>query len=116
MYQVFAFSTPSGANPYREFLQSVRRSGDTKMLRNFQRAIERLEMHGLALLDSSMMDNIENDIYELRVGPYRVFCFFDRQLDVFMLLNGFRKQTQETPESQKARARALVNQYLDSRG
>ena len=63
-----------------------------------------------------MMDNIENDIYELRVGPYRVFCYYDRQLDVFMLFNGFRKQTRRTPEGQIARARALVNQYLDSKG
>ena len=75
-----------------------------------------MTVHGLALLNSSMMDNIEDAIYELRVGPYRVFCFYNRRSDVFMLLNGFRKQTQRTPESQKARARALASQYLDSRG
>ena len=113
MPQVLEYRTPNGAIPYREFLQLVRRSGDRKALRNFQETIDKLTEHGLTLLNSSMMDNIEDDIYELRVGPYRVFCYYNRQSDVFMLLNGFRKQTQRTPESQKARARALVNQYLE---
>ncbi len=116
MYQVLEFSTPNGSNPYQEFLQSVRRSGDRQASRNLRKATARLGDYGLSLLNSSMMDNIEGDIYELRVGPYRVFCFYDRQSDVFMLLNGFRKQTQRTPESQKARARALVTQYLALRG
>lgn len=87
MYSVFAFRTPNGASPYQEFLQSVRRSGDVKMLRNFQKATDRLGSHGLTLLNSSAMDNIEDDIYELRVGPYRVFCFYDRQSGAFVLLN-----------------------------
>ena len=116
MPEVLQYQTIGGVNPYREFLQSVRRSGDAKALRNFQETIEKLTEHGLALLNSSMMDNIEDAIYELRVGPYRVFCFYDRQSGAFVLLNGFRKQTQRTPESQKARARALVNQYLELRG
>ena len=85
-------------------------------MRRFRDATDKLRQNGLTLLNSSRMDNIEDDIYELRVGPYRVFCYYDRQSDVFMLLNGFRKQTQRTPESQKARARALVNQYLELRG
>lgn len=62
------------------------------------------------------MDNIEGGIYEMRVGPYRLFCFYDRQEDTFMLLQGFRKQTPQTPENQKARARSLVTQYLEAEG
>ena len=116
VYQILEYTTPGGACPYRDFLLSVRRSGDIKAVRNFRETVGRLNEHGLALLRSSMMDNIEDDIYELRVGPYRAFCFYDRQSGAFVLLNGFRKQTQRTPESQKARARALVKQYLESRG
>ena len=96
-----------------EFLETVRLGGDRKALRRFQDATDRLTRQGLTLLNTSAMDNIEDDIYELRVGPYRVLCFYDRRSDTFMLLNGFRKQTQRTPESQKARARALVSQYLE---
>ena len=116
MPEVLAYRTPNGSNPYLEFLETVRRSGDRNTLRRFRDATDKLRQNGLTLLNSSRMDNIEDDIYELRVGPYRVFCYYDRQSDVFMLLNGFRKQTQRTPESQKARARALVNQYLELRG
>jgi phage-related protein len=115
VYEVFAYRTPQGTCPYQEFQLSLRRSGDRQALRNLEKATQRLGDYGLTLLNSAMMDNIEDDIYELRVGPYRVFCFYDRQSGAFVLLNGFRKQTQRTPESQKARAIALVNQYLDSR-
>jgi len=116
VYQVREYVTPNGSSPYLEFLETVRRSGDVKSVRSLRETTDVLGEHGFTLLNSSRMDNIEDDIYELRAGPYRVFCYYDRQSDVFMLLNGFRKQTQRTPESQKARARALVNQYLDSRG
>ena len=115
MYRVIAFRALTGSSPYGEFIQAVRRSGNRTALRNFQAATNRLSEHGLALLNSSMMDNIEDDIYELRVGPYRVFCLYDRESNAFVLLHGFRKQTQKNPEGQKIRARALANQYLDSR-
>ncbi len=116
VYHILEYSAPNGACPYRDFAASLRRSGALKAGRNLRETVGRLNEHGFALLNSSMMDNIEDDIYELRVGPYRVFCFYDRQSNTFVLLNGFRKQTQRTPEGQKARARALVNQYLESRG
>lgn len=116
MYTVLEYNTPEGSNPYQEFLRTVRRSGDPQIVRGLQRATDKLSANGLALLNTAMMDNIESDIYELRVGPYRVFCFYDRPAETFMLLHGFRKRTQRTPESQKARARALTSQYLESRG
>ena len=116
MPQVLEYRTPDGSNPYREFLETVRRSGDRQILRGIQRTTDKLSANGFALLNTAMMDNIENDIYELRIGPYRVFCLYDRGADTFMLLHGFRKQTRRTPESQKARARALASQYLESQG
>lgn len=116
MYQVLEYRTPDGSNPYREFLETVRRSGDRTILRGLQRVTNKLSANGFALLNTAMMDNIESDIYELRVGPYRVFCLYDRRAETFILLHGFRKQTQRTPEAQKARARALASQYLESRG
>ena len=116
MYEVFAYASASGVSAYSEFLATVRRSGDRNALRRFQDVTRKLEQQGLVLLNTSMMDNIVDDIYELRVGPYRIFCFYDRRSATFVLLNGFRKQTQRTPEGQISRARALANQYLDMRG
>ena len=67
-------------------------------------------MHGLDLLNTQMMDNIEDDIFELRAGRYRVFCFLDRP-DKFVVLNGFLKKTRQTPESEKQKARHLRDEY-----
>ena len=114
MPQVIQFMTASGSIPYQEFLRSVRLSGDPGTVRKCRRTLDKLRANGFDLLNTSMMDNIEGDIYELRVGAYRLFCFYDRPADTFVLLNGFRKQTQRTPDGQKARAMALANQYLES--
>lgn len=100
-----------GSCPYREFLDSVQRSGDLKALGIIDRIVGNLIQEGLALLNTNMMDNIEDDIYELRAGNYRVFCYYDRHSNLFLLLHGFRKRTQRTPGGQIARARSLIRQY-----
>ena len=102
-----------GSCPYREFLQSVQRSGDLKALSIIDKIVDNLIQEGLALLNTNMMDNIEDDIYELRAGNYRVFCYYDRRSNLFLLLHGFRKRTQRTPGGQITRARSLVRQYRD---
>ena len=56
-----------GSCPYREFLDSVQRSGDLKALSIIDRIVGNLIQEGLALLNTNMMDNIEDDIYECRV-------------------------------------------------
>ena len=116
MYEVLAYEAGDGSCPYEEFKELVRRSGDRKVLRIVDAIVTKLGEVGLALLETSMMDNIEDDIYELRPGSYRVFCFYDRAPSRFVLLHGFRKQTRRTPEAQKDRARNSVGQYLNSIG
>ena len=115
MYTVIELEFEDGSCPYREFLQSVERSGDLKALGIVDKTVGNLINEGLVLLNTSMMDNIEDDIYELRAGSHRVFCYYDRRSSMFLLLQGFRKRTQRTPEGQKARARALVSRYLARR-
>ena len=80
-------------------------------LRAISRAINSLEQVGLDLLNTTMMDNIEDDIYELRARNYRVFCYYERGRDRFILLNGFRKRTDRTPPREIALARRLVSEY-----
>ena len=111
MYTVLELEIEGGSCPYREFLRSVQRSGDLKAMAVIDKIVDNLIHEGLALLNTNMMDNIEDDIYELRGGRYRVFCYYDRRSNLFLLLHGFRKRTQRTPEGQKARARSLVAQY-----
>ena len=78
--------------------------------------IIKLREVGLDLLSTNMMDNIEDGIYELRTGKYRIFCYFDVPRNRFVLLNGFRKVTRKTPESEKTAARGLVAEYLSITG
>ena len=112
MPEVIDYRDADGYSPYQEFLQSVARSGNRKAAGNIDRATYALRQQGLALLNTSLMDNIEDGIFELRPGAYRILCFYDRPQDTFVFLCGFRKRTQRTPEREKARARTLVRRYL----
>ncbi len=111
MYLIIDFQSFDGSRPINDFRVSVRRSGDLSGIRAINNAIDRLERIGLGLLNTAMMDNIEDDIYELRARHYRVFCYYDRGQAQFILLNGFRKRTQRTPLREIALARRLVAEY-----
>ena len=112
-YAVYVFQHPGGGCPYDDLIGLLLRSGDRAAFRSLRKNIDGLRQSGLALLNTAMMDNIEDGIYELRAGKYRLFCFHDRRNASFVLLNGFRKQTQRTPEREKARARDLAASYQE---
>jgi phage-related protein len=116
MHSLIEFETSGGASPINEFRVSVRRSGDLQGLRRLDDAIERLKTVGLGLLNTAMMDNIEDNIYEIRARHYRVFCYYDRGRSTFVLLNGFRKQTGRTPLREIERARHWAAEYRRTRG
>ena len=116
MYLLIEFESSDGSCPVDNFRTTVRRSGDRQGLRLIDNSISRLENLGLGLLNTAMMDNIEDDIYEMRARHYRVFCYYDRGRGVFVLLNGFRKQTRRTPLRDIVRARNLVAEYRETGG
>lgn len=57
-------------------------------------------------------------IYEIRVSSgnniFRVFCFFDEG-KLVILLNGFHKKTQKTPNAEIERAKKLKKQYYEDK-
>ncbi|MBU6159106.1 MAG: type II toxin-antitoxin system RelE/ParE family toxin [Bacteroidetes bacterium] len=57
-------------------------------------------------------------LYEVRVEVgsdiYRVFCFFDKG-KLVVLVNGFQKKTQKTPNSEIELAEKLKKQYFDEK-
>jgi phage-related protein len=65
-------------------------------------------------------DHISNStgIFEIRVEVgsdiFRVFSFFDKG-NLIILLNGFQKKTQKTPENQFELAEKLKKQYFDEK-
>jgi len=59
-----------------------------------------------------------NGLYEARIqlgnNIWRVFCFFDGGRLV-ILLNGFQKKTQKTPQGEIDKALKLMKEYYDSK-
>jgi hypothetical protein len=53
-------------------------------------------------------------LYELRVKVgsdiFRIFCFFDSD-NLIILINGFQKKTQKTPDSEIKKALQLKSEY-----
>ena len=57
-------------------------------------------------------------LYEIRIefggDIFRVFCCFDKGALV-ILLNGFQKKTQKTPQSEIDKAEKLMNEYYNEK-
>jgi len=57
-------------------------------------------------------------LFEIRVevgsNIYRVFSFFDEG-NLIILINGFQKKTQKTPQKEILLAEKLKNQYFDEK-
>lgn len=57
-----------------------------------------------------------NGLFEIRVevssNIYRVFCFFDKG-KLIIILNGFQKKSQKTPQNEIQLAEKLMKEYFD---
>lgn len=57
-------------------------------------------------------------LWELRIsagsGIFRVFCFFEEG-NLIILLGGFQKKTQKTPQSEIKKAEKLMKEYLEGK-
>ncbi len=71
-------------------------------------------------LPSTYLKYIEgtNGLFEIRVqlgnNIFRIFCFFDGNRLV-ILLSGFQKKTQKTPQKEIDRAVRLMNDYYEEK-
>jgi len=58
-------------------------------------------------------------LYEIRIkqgsDSFRIFCFFDEG-NLILLMNGFQKKTQKTPQKQINKALAIKKQYEEEKG
>ena len=71
-------------------------------------------------LPVTILKNIEGKkgLYEVRIefggDIFRVFCCFDKG-SLVILLNGFQKKTQKTPQSEIDKAEKLMNEYYNEK-
>jgi len=71
------------------------------------------------IIPEKYLKHIEGtDLYEIRVSfgnnIFRIFCFFDKDRLV-IILNGFQKKTQKTPETEIDRALRLKQDYYEDK-
>ena len=74
----------------------------------------------IATIPETYLKHIEgtNGLYEIRVSfgrnRLRIFCCFDEE-KLVVLLSGFHKKTQKTPQKEIKKAVQYMNDYFDSK-
>ena len=98
-------------NYYLEFFESLKPEVQKKFNWTLQliATLERVPEKYFKYITNS------NGIFELRVeyasDIYRVFSFFDKG-NLVVLVNGFQKKTQKTPQNELDKALILMNEYF----
>lgn len=101
-------------NYFEEFLTKQPIRVQNKIFRILEaiETLERIPTSYLKILRGT------NGLYEARIqlgtDIWRVFCFFDRGRLV-ILLNGFQKKTQKTPQNEIEKAIGLMKEYYENR-
>lgn len=115
MFRVSRYTRPSGRCPFSEFMEGLTRAGDKKTLAKIDAAVSQLtELGSSALVKVGLAEKM-NDVWQLRPGQHRVFYFLDSKNQTYLLLNGFKKQKQNTPENELKRAEQLRQEYFATR-
>jgi len=100
---------------FEEFLANQTQKVQDKIYKILEaiETLERIPTNYLKLIVGT------NGLYEARIqlgnNIWRVFCFFDGGRLV-ILLNGFQKKTQKTPQGEIEKALKLMKEYYESKG
>jgi phage-related protein len=98
MYEVLFYTDKRGAEPVKEFIESLGSKTQQKILA----ALSNLAQEG-PLLRRPYADKVRNSIYELRVrfasDNIRIFYFFYQRYKI-ILVHALRKNQNQLPENQ----------------
>jgi phage-related protein len=114
MYTVEAHVRPNGDCPYSDYLAELKRAGAKKDIAKILAAVERLKKCGTQELVRIELAEKMNDVWQLRPQPHRIFFFFDSGRQRYILLHGYRKQSQKAPPQEIERAERLRVEYYRS--
>lgn len=101
-------------NHFSEFLKKQPIKVQNKIFKIIEaiETLERVPSNYLKMLIGT------NGLYEARIqlgsDIWRVFCFFDNG-KLVILLNGFTKKTQKTPQNEIDKALNLMQKYYDTK-
>lgn len=113
MYDVELYQTVNGNVPLRKYFDGVAKKYGVTELSKIKVFIDLLSAHGMAINNyrAHAIRQIDGSLYELRPGDNRIF-FFYFQDSTFVLLHGFRKKQQQTPQHEIETARNRMEDYI----
>ena len=98
---------------FMDFIQSIREEEARKVFY----VIDMLKMQDR--VSEKFVKHLEDGIYELRAeyngNIFRVFFIFDEG-NIVLLMNGFQKKSQKTPQKELNLAKKLKKEYNDEKG
>lgn len=116
MPDVVAYRRANGTEPYTQFIREVERAGRVASADKIRATVRDLGVYGAQRLTSTERSaHVEDNIWELRPHPYRVMFFYDGVRECYVLLQGFRKQSQKTPPGEIAAAKRMRDDYYQQR-
>ena len=97
--------------PYSEFRADIAETLKLKQNTEMDALVVKLGAEGSAKLKEIRKADKLNDIWELRPGHFRILYFFDNVHQHYVLLQGFRKQTNKAPSQEVRRAEGMRDDY-----
>jgi hypothetical protein len=109
LYNIEYFRRLNGRVPAQEWLDKQEYSISAGFLAKFRMA----EAEGLNLLKTKALEKIigQPNLYEIKYRSYRIITYFDKSIDTFLMLNGFKKQKMNE-KMEIERGIKLMNEYL----
>ena len=107
---------PNGSCPYDEYVKGVFQSGAKQQAAKIRATVDRLKQSGSFALAKMRLAEKMNDVWQLRIGAHRVFYFWHSDARRYVIMNGFRKQSNKTPPEELQRAEVLRVEHLEAGG
>lgn len=108
MYDVIPYPDIDNAL-INDLMEQFKKSGDNRNYSDFKKYTKKLAEYGLEMNEKykrGSFKKLENDMYELRPTNFRIM--FTCKDQIFYLLNGFFKKSDETPPAEKDLARKYI--------
>lgn len=117
MYTIKFFKSKNGDVPVLDYIndleeKSIKNKNARVKKDKINKVLELLKDKGTTIGPPTIR-NLEGHLYKIRALDSRMFFFRDG--DTFIMLTHFIKNTQKTPEKEKAIARKRVKEYLQFR-
>ena len=111
MFELIPYVKESGRCPMKDFLNDLKEYG-IEIMTKYAAYEELLKMHGNHLNEvrNEATKYIGDKLYELRVDDIRVFFFYVIGNKI-VLLHGFIKKTNKTPQTEIERAKSEMKDY-----